>query len=169
MWPVVDGLQVDARWSEVTVPGPPVSAELRAVGLGEQAVLVSGALGRNIEVVTPSGARATATVDDRVHINIAAGDPLDETVLRSFAIGAAHMALGWVRSEGLHVNPATGEVQDLTIRSFGILRASETPPIDVTIVDDPAPPRARATDAVFAAVAAAAWLAAGCPDTFPLS
>jgi aerobic-type carbon monoxide dehydrogenase small subunit (CoxS/CutS family) len=168
VWPVVDGIEVDARWTEVTIPGPPVSAELRAVGLAEQAVLLAGALGRNIEVVTPSGARATAMVDDRIRVTIAAGDPLDETVLRSFAIGAAHMALGWVRSEGLAVDPNSGEVYDLTIRSFGILRASETPPIDVTILDDPAPPRARATDAVFGAVAAAAWLAAGCPDTFPI-
>jgi CO/xanthine dehydrogenase Mo-binding subunit len=165
---VVDGIEVDARWTEVTVPGPPVNAELRAVGLAEQAVLVAGALGRNIEVVTPSGARATATVDDGIRVTIAAGDPLDETVLRSYAIGAAHMALGWVRSEGLAVDPNSGEVYDLTIRSFGILRASDTPPIDVTILDDPAPPRARATDAVFGAVAAAAWLAAGCPDTFPI-
>ncbi len=37
----------------------------------------------------------------------------------------------------------TGEIHDLTIRSFGVLRPSETPPITVTIVDDPAPPRAR--------------------------
>ena len=102
-----------------------------------------------------------------VHIEVAAGDPLDEVVLRSYAIGAAHMALGWVTSRGLAVDPATGEVHDLTIRSFGVLRASDTPPIDVTIVDDPAPPRARSSDAVFAAVAAATWLALGCPDTLP--
>ena len=35
-----------AHWTEVDVPGPPVSAELRAVGLAEQAMLVAGALGR---------------------------------------------------------------------------------------------------------------------------
>ena len=89
-------------------------------------------------------------------------------MLRSYAIGAAHMALGWVRSEALAVDPETGEVHDLTIRSFGVLRASDTPPIDVTIVDDDAPARPRSTDAVFGAVAAAAWLAAGCPDTLPV-
>ena len=54
--------------------------------------------------------------------------------------------------------PDTGEVHDLTIRSFGILRAEDTPPIDVELVDDPgAASRTRASDAVFAAVAAAAW------------
>ena len=38
------------------------------------------------------------------------------------------MALGWVLTEGLAVDPDTGEVLDLTIRSFGILRARATPP-----------------------------------------
>jgi CO/xanthine dehydrogenase Mo-binding subunit len=67
------------------------------------------------------------------------------------------MALGWVCSEGLAVDPDSGEVLDLTIRSFGVIRPAHTPPIDVTIVDDPLPPQARASDAVFAAVAAATW------------
>jgi xanthine dehydrogenase small subunit len=175
VWPVVDGITVQARWTEVDVAGPPVSAELRAVGLAEQAVLVAGALRRNVEVVTPSGARATASIEmdggrvQRVHVELAAGEPLDEVVLRSYAIGAAHMGLSWVRSEQLTVDPDTGEVHDLTIRSFGVLRAADTPPIDVTIVADDAPARARASDAVFAAVAAATWLAFGCPDTFPVS
>ena len=44
--------------------------------------------------------------------------------------------------KALAVDPETGEVHDLTIRSFGIIRAKDTPPIDVTIVDDPGPPRA---------------------------
>ena len=46
---------------------------------------------------------------------------------------------------------------DLTIRSFGILRAQDMPPVEVTVSDDPGPPRAAASDAVFAAVAAATW------------
>jgi hypothetical protein len=67
------------------------------------------------------------------------------------------MALGWVFTESLTVDPTTGEIFDLTIRSFGVIRARNTPPIVVEIVDDPGAPRARASDAVFAAVAAAAW------------
>jgi hypothetical protein len=166
VWPA--GVEVRAKWTEADVPGPPVSGDLRAVGLAEQAMLVAGAQQRNLEVVTPTGARARATSDERgIHVEVAAGDPLDEIVLRSYAIGAAHMALGWITSEGLAVDPATGEVHDLTIRSFGVLRASDTPSIDVTIVDDPTPPRAGASDAVFAAVAAATWLRLGCPDTLP--
>ena len=103
----------------------------------------------------------------RVNVEVAAGDPLDEAVLRSYAIGAAHMALGWVTSEGLAVDARTGEIHDLTIRSFGVLRASETPPVAVVIDDDPAPARARSSDAVFGAVAAATWNALGRPITFP--
>jgi xanthine dehydrogenase small subunit len=93
-------------------------------------------------------------------------------VLRSYATGAAHMALGWVLTEGLAVGPVTGDVHDLTIRSFGIIRAKDTPPIDVTIIDDAGPPLPRASDAVFAAVAAAAWNAVAAaeghrPESFP--
>jgi CO/xanthine dehydrogenase Mo-binding subunit len=108
----------------------------------------------------------------RVEVRVAAGDPLDEVVLRSYAIGAAHMALGWVLTEGLAVDPDTGEVHDLTIRSFGVIRAKDTPPIDVTVVDDPGPPLAHASDAVFTAVAAATWNAltraeGERPESFP--
>ena len=173
VWPAPPGVEVRARWREVELNGPPVSADLRGVGLAEQAVLVAGALGRECEVITPSGARASATVAvgagriTSVNVSLAAGDPLDEVVLRSYAIGAAHMALGWVTSEGIAVDPGSGEIGDLTIRSFGVIRPADTPPIEVTVVDDPAPPRSRSTDAVFAAVAAATWNALGRPGTFP--
>ncbi len=172
VWPTPAGIHVRAKWTEVDLPGPCVSSDLRAVGLAEQAVLVAGALGRDVDVVTPSGARANAQVEitlgtvAKVDVMLAAGDPLDETVLRSYAIGAAHMALGWITSEGLAVDDA-GEIHDLTIRSFGVVRPADTPPINITIVDDPHPPRAHATDAVFAAVAAAAWNALGRPATLP--
>ncbi len=53
-------------------------------------------------------------------------------MLRSYCIGAAHMALGWVTSEGISVG-TDGEPHDLTIRSFGILRATEMLPVEVEI------------------------------------
>jgi CO/xanthine dehydrogenase Mo-binding subunit len=180
VWPTVDGVRVRATWTEADVAGPPVGTELRAAGLAEQAVLTAGALGRDVPVVTPSGAVASARVEidaetgalRRVEVELAAGDPLDEVVLRSYAIGAVHMALGWVLTESIAVDPETGEVHDLTIRSFGIIRARDMPPVRVTLLPDNAPPRARASDAVFAAVAAATWnaltRAEGVrPDTFP--
>jgi len=195
-WPYA--LDEQGEWTSAAAPGPATSTTLRAAGLAERAVLLEGALhaagadrialardDRAASVLLDacvsagSGALAGAhvTFDDagrvaRVAVRVAAGDPLDEVVLRSYAIGAAHMALGWVLTEGLAVDPETGEVHALTIRSFGILRAKDTPPIDVEIVDDPGAPLARASDAVFAAVAAATWNAVtdadgARPESFP--
>ncbi len=189
---------VDATWVPVDLAGPPASAELRAVGWAEQSILVEGAIEtagasradlvrepRDREVLldslvaAPGGARAGARVHidpasgacTGIEVRVAAGEPLDPVVLRSYAVGAAHMALGWVCTEGLTVDD-DGVVHDLTIRSFQVLRAKDTPPIDVTIVPEPGPPLARGSDAVFAAVAAAAWNALARadgmrPDAFP--
>ncbi|HEY5013969.1 MAG TPA: molybdopterin cofactor-binding domain-containing protein, partial [Acidimicrobiia bacterium] len=181
--PCAYDVMIDARWDAVDVAGPPVSSELRASGLAEQSVLIEGALAEagvdrasivsdragpvllDTAVVARSGACAGARVAidpergllEGVDVRVAAGDPLDEIVLRSYALGAVHMALGWMLSEDLAVDRETGEVLDLTIRSFGIIRARDLPPITVKVVDDPGPPLARASDAVFAAVAAATW------------
>ena len=193
-WPY--GIDERGEWSRVVAPGPPTSLALRAVGLAERAVLVEGAMDEagvdrrallrderagavllDSCVGVASGALAGARVHvtdagiGGVEIRVAAGDPLDEVVVRSYAIGAAHMALGWVCTEGIAIDD-DGSPLDLTIRSFGIIRAAETPTIDVTIVDDPGAPRARSSDAVFAAVAAATWNAitrdeGARPEAFP--
>src|SRR5690606_31760914 len=78
----------------------------------------------------------------------------------------AHMALGWVTSEGLAVDDE-GRVHDLTIRSFGILRAVDMPPVEVALDRAASGPPVNGSDAVFAAVAAAAWLAQGAPPAWP--
>jgi CO/xanthine dehydrogenase Mo-binding subunit len=117
-------------------------------------------------VRSPTGGRASATVSVAgVTVRVEAGDPLDAVVLRSYCIGAAHMALGWVRSEGIAVD-AAGEPHDLTIRSFGILRAVDMPPVTVEIAPDDGP-AVNGSDAVFAAVAAAAWRHLGFPPAWP--
>lgn len=159
--------------------GPAVSPYLRAAGWAEAAVLQSAAAaiaaGRTaVTVSTPDGASAQAEVDldptgwpAGVAVAVQAGDPLDAVVLRSYVEGAAHMALGWVCSEGIAVDP-DGVPTDLTIRSFGVLRARDTPPVAVTI--QPAAPGAgpvRVSDAVFAAVAGATWVAQGLPSRWP--
>ncbi len=152
---------------EVDVAGPPTSAAVRAAGWAEAAILLAGLRGDpDVEITAPNGARAKATVTDEIiRITVSCGDPLDEVVLRSYCIGAAHMALGWVTSEGISID-GNGEPQDLTIRSFGILRATEMPPVDVEIEHSDGP-AVNGSDAVFAAVAAAAWIAQGCPQDWP--
>jgi hypothetical protein len=158
---------VAPHWTveEVDVSGPPTSVALRAAGWAEAAVVLA-ALSRRAEIESPTGARARAEVDeDAVRIWVSCGDVLDEVVLRSYCIGAAHMALGWVTSEGIRVDDS-GEPQDLTIRSFGILRATEMPRVDVVIEHSGGTP-VNGSDAVFTAVAAAAWIAQGCPQDWP--
>jgi xanthine dehydrogenase small subunit len=183
---VAPGLRVE----QVSVPGPATSLDLRAVGWAEVLAL-SAAAGvvlpesadgtgllaaergndrATVVVRSPDGAVARAEVAlgaaPRVTVRVACGAALDEVVLRSYCVGAAHMALGWVTSEGLAVDEA-GDVQDLTIRSFGVLRAVDTPPIDVTVDDEPDRAPVNGSDAVFAAVAAATWLAQGAPPAWP--
>jgi xanthine dehydrogenase small subunit len=171
---VAPGLAVE----EIDVPGPPTSSALRAAGWAEALVLLAATPGSGSEcgdgwgkvgVRSPEGAEAVAEVvlgdEARVAVRVAAGEPLDEVVLRSYCLGATHMALGWACTEALAVD-AAGEVHDLTIRSFGILRAADTPPIDVEVVPREGPP-VNGSDAVFAAVAAASWLAQGRPATWP--
>jgi hypothetical protein len=55
---------------------------------------------------------------------------------------------------------------DLTIRSFGILRPAEMPRVEVEIAASEAAP-VNGSDAVFAAVAASAWIGQGCPQDWP--
>ena len=76
------------------------------------------------------------------------------------------MALSWVRTEALAVDEA-GTIHDLTVRSFGVLRSMDMPQVNVTIVESDDEP-VNASDAVFAAVAAAAWLHAGTPQRWPV-
>jgi len=154
---VAPGLEV----REVDVPGPPTSSRVRAAGWAEALALL-----QPDEVVSPAGARATAEVtDDAVRVRVECGEVLDEVVLRSYCIGATHMALGWVRSEGIAVDDA-GEVHDLTIRSFGIIRPDAMPRVEVELVPSSGPP-VNGGDAVFAAVAAAEWRQAGFPPAWP--
>lgn len=151
---------------EVEVPGPTTSAAIRGAGWAEAAVLAAGARGEVGWVEAPGGGRATAEiVDGRVWVRLACGVPLDEVVLRSYVIGASHMALGWVASEGLAVDDE-GEIHDLTVRSFGILRAVDMPEVEVEVEASDGEP-VNGSDAVFAAVAAAAWLDQGCPPEWP--
>lgn len=160
------GLTVES----VEVAGPPTSVDLRAAGWMEAAVLVAAATGATT-ITSPAGATAQASVadDGSVAVAVACGDPLDEVVLASYCTGAAHMAISLVTSEALAVDDE-GVVGDLTIRSFGVLRASDTPAITVTIdpsLGDTTGVPVPGGDAVFAAVALAVWRHQGFPRRWP--
>ncbi|GAC1314118.1 MAG: hypothetical protein NVSMB12_06800 [Acidimicrobiales bacterium] len=163
---------------QVSVSGPPTSAAIRGAGWVEAAVLRAGLRNETPVVVTgPSGGWASATVTaGAIAVTVCGGEVLDEVVLRSYCVGAAHQALGWVTTEAIAVD-AGGVPQDLTIRSFGILRARDMPAVSVTIeppgtpapgADGAGPTNAvNASDAVFAAVAAAVWINEGRPPAWP--
>lgn len=209
---------------EVDVPGPATSVSLRAAGWVEIAVARSSVRALSSipddgtasdsrdtfgddtfrdYVLAPNGAEAWAQVDtvetgdgsrERIRVRVRCGPVLDAVVLRSYCIGAAHMALGWVRSEGIAVD-AEGIPVDLTMRSFGVVRAVDMPEVEVEILDDVTQNSAghdaghdgaghvaghddvsqddrrgdavNGSDAVFAAVAAAVWRHDGFPPAWP--
>ncbi len=149
----------------VEVPGPPTSMALRAAGWAEAEMLRAALAGKSDWVVAPGGGRARARVaEGGIEVDVDGGDPLDAVMLRSYAIGAAHMGWSWVTSEGIAVD-GDGEVHDLTVRSIGVVRSADTPGIDVSIGGSG--PAVPVGDAVFAAVAAATWLHLGCPCDLP--
>ena len=169
---VLPGVAVEV----VTVAGPPVGPELRGAGWAEAAVaaavldaLSSGRTGPGVEVEVrgPAGGRARVALgaDGEVHVEVWAGEVLDEVTLRSYCFGAVHQALGWVWAEGIAVDEA-GVAQDLTMRSFGVLSARDTPNMTVVVHQEDRVP-VNGSDAVFAATAAAAWLAEGLPPRWP--
>lgn len=145
----------DLRIEHVQPPGPlRTSAAIRGAGWAEANALLALARGEAARVASPGGGWAEAEVtDDLIAVRVGAGEVLDEIVLRSYCIGAAHMGYSLVMSEALAVDEA-GEVHDLTVRSLGVLRASDTPAIQIEMVEDG--PAVNGSDAVFAAVAAAA-------------
>jgi len=159
---VAPGLEVE----EVDIAGLSTSVAIRGAGWVEAAVALSALGDGSQPIESPSGGSARAEWHQGgLRILVRGGDPLDEIVLRSYCIGAAHMAYSWVTSEALAVD-TDGEVHDLTIRSFGVVPASRMPPVDVEIESSDDPP-VNGSDAVFAAVAAATWRAAGYPPDWP--
>lgn len=165
---------------EVDVAGPATSVALRSAGTAEALVLLAVlALRRDLRtepfdhsthhivIDAPNGSTASAALglDGVIRVEVTCGRVLDRAVLRSYVIGAVHMALGWVTSEGLAVE-ADGTIADLTIRSFGIVRPADMPHVEVTLHDVDTEP-VNGSDAVFAAVAALVWSVQGWPTEWP--
>ncbi|HAF67749.1 MAG TPA: hypothetical protein DCX77_00775 [Acidimicrobiaceae bacterium] len=150
---------------QIEVAGPPTSVALRAACWAEAEMLNTALRGFSDWVQAPSGARAKAEIDQEViKVEVSGGTPLDLVMFRSYCVGAAHMAYSWVTSESLSVDEV-GEVHDLTVRSFGVLRSSDSPHIEIVSVGEGE--AVAVGDAVFAAVAAATWLNRGCPSDLP--
>ena len=158
---VAPGLEV----VEVDVAGPPTSVGLRAAGVLEALALLAGAAGTTGPVRLPGGGAASAHVGEVISVTVECGHPLDEVVLRSYCIGAAHMGYSLVTSEAVAID-SDGSVADTTVRSFGVVGASSMPPVEVTITPGSTEP-VNGSDSVFVAVAAATWLARGCPPVWP--
>ena len=79
-----------------------------------------------------------------------------------------HVDASGLCGKSIAVDPETGEIHDLTIRSFGVVRAVDTPTIEIDVLADERP-AVNGSDAVMAAVAAAVWLADGTPTAWPTS
>ena len=163
---------------EIDVFGPPTSVDIRGAGVAEAQILLAALAAKNASesgdnnahiatVTSAEGAVATVSMgaDGIVRVDLRCGRVLDSIVLRSYAIGAVHMALGWVTSEGLSVDE-DGMISDLTIRSFGVLRSADMPHVEVTLHEEDTEP-VNGSDAVFAATAAAVWSAQGWPTDWP--
>ena len=163
----INSVAPEIEVEEVDISGPATSSTIRAAGWAEAQILLCGALGKVGTIYSPDGSSASAEVDEKqINISVRCGLPLNETVLRSYCIGAAHMAWSWVTSESLTVDE-NGEVQDLTVRSFGIVRAGEMPEVNVEIEPDKGNP-VNGSDAVFTAVAAATWIYKGTLPEWPI-
>lgn len=155
-----------AEVEEVDVAGPAVAMDIRrAVWAELAAVRATLADADTVSIEDPHGGRADVAYDaSTIRVVVDGGDALDEVVLRSYCIGAVHMGFGHVWSEGLAVDE-TGEIADLTFRSYGLVKPGVLPPIEVESTGE-GPPR-PVSDAVFAAAMGAAWRASGFPDRWP--
>ena len=113
-WPTVAAVAPGLVLEPVPLVGPAVSFDLRAAVWAEAAVLaacarmVGGADGADRSPTCPSrspprpgaGPSARCRADGSIEVAVEAGEVLDEVVLRSYCIGAAHQALGWVALRG---------------------------------------------------------------------
>jgi hypothetical protein len=159
----------DINFETVEVLGPRVGSSHRGALIAE--VLAARCVAQHrdgdaFSVTIDRGASACVTIKDgEIDVSVRAGAALCATTLRSYVIGAVHQAYSQVTTEGLAVDEA-GAVCDLTIRSFGITTAAQTPRISVTIEesDGEAVPVGMA---VLAATMAAVWFDEGVATHWP--
>jgi aerobic-type carbon monoxide dehydrogenase small subunit (CoxS/CutS family) len=155
---------------EAEVPGPPTDIGVRAAVWAEIAVLRSALQDPYAPVTVAGPTGATAHADGgptEIRIAVEAGAVLDESALRSYCVGAAHMGWSWATSEAMTTD-SDGEIHDLTVRSLGIVRSVDTPRITVEVIDKPSLESVNGSDAVFAAAAGLAWRSSGFSSQWPV-
>ncbi|GAC1517560.1 MAG: selenium-dependent xanthine dehydrogenase [Acidimicrobiales bacterium] len=67
------------------------------------------------------------------------GRAVNPTLCEGQIEGAIHMGLGYALSEDFPVDPATGRPTNMTLRSLGVIRAKDMPPVEVILVEEPQP------------------------------
>lgn len=67
------------------------------------------------------------------------GRAVNPTLCEGQIEGSVHMGLGYALTEDFPSDPQTGFPTNMTLRSLGILRAKDVPPIDVVLVESPQP------------------------------
>ena len=159
------GIAVD----EVDVPGPPTAVDWRGAGWVEAAVLLSSLRpDRPDQIRSPDGGGDGGRRRHRRarHRRLRARPRRGGAALLLHQ-GQPHGPRGGCARRAHRGGRAAGQ-PTITIRSFGILRAVDMPPVDVHIEASTGAP-VNGSDAVFAAVAAAAWRQLGFPPEWPAS
>ena len=67
------------------------------------------------------------------------GRAVNPTLCEGQIEGSVHMGLGYALSEDFPSDPETGFPVNMTLRSLGILRAKDVPPIEVRLIESPQP------------------------------
>ena len=67
------------------------------------------------------------------------GRVVNPTLCEGQVEGSVHMGLGYALTENFPSDPETGFPINKTLRSLGILRAKDVPPIDVKLLESPQP------------------------------
>jgi xanthine dehydrogenase molybdenum-binding subunit len=67
------------------------------------------------------------------------GRAMNPTLCEGQIEGSIHMGLGYALTEDFPSDPVTGFPTNMTLRSLGILRAKDVPPMDVILVERPQP------------------------------
>ena len=67
------------------------------------------------------------------------GRAVNPTLCEGQIQGAVHMGLGYALSEDFPADPETARPTNMTLRSLGVIRAKDMPPVDVILVEEPQP------------------------------